>query len=745
MSRPTENPADHPETIGGYRITGKLGEGGMGVVYEAVDERLRRKVAIKTIRDIAADPTQRDRLWREARMAAGINHPGICQVYEIGEAEGELFIAMEYLDGEALADHIARGSIPLSKALAYTQEMLAALGAMHSRGIVHRDLKPTNIFLTEHGVKLLDFGLARPELAAQGEQDLQITQTGAIVGTPYYMAPEQWSQGPLSPACDLFALGAILYEMLSGKPAFGGGSVLEVCRAIIKEELDPLTGGSDVMAVNRVIQRSVSKKPADRYPDAAAMAEALRSTRSMLDTANLPPPSIAVLPFTDMSPGKDQDYFCEGMAEEILGALSKIRGVRVASRSSAFRFKGQAEDIRKIGEALNVGTVLEGSVRTAGDRLRITIQLVNVDDGYQIWSERYDRQMEDVFDIQDEISESIVDALRVKLIGGEASAPARQTASLEAYHLYLKGQHNWYRREKDSLRKAARFFEDAARVDPDYVLAHTGLVISYSSLGYYGLEQSIAHPKAKAAIERAWSIDNSAAEVHAAKGLMQLWLELNWADSEQSIKRSIELDPDYALARCWYGFLLDGTGRSAEGLAMAESALEIDPLSPYVNTCVSFSLSQKGRHEEAIRMSNKALDMEPDFLFTHWVLGSALSGSARHDEAIDIFERGVNLSGRASFYLGWLAWAYGAAGLREQAQSIILELREKSKSEHVSAMFFAWAHAGLGEVDQTFEHLDKLSMERSPQVSHFAAYPQLAPLHSDPRFKRLLGEFNIPV
>jgi len=743
MPRPEKKPTSLPKTIGSYRITGKLGEGGMGIVYEAMDERLRRKVAIKTIRDVSAAPGQQNRLWREARMAAGISHPGICQVYEIGESEDELFIAMEYLEGEALADRIKRGSIPVDEAVDYSLEMLAALGALHARGIIHRDLKPTNIFLTEHGVKLLDFGLARPERADQEEFDPQVTQTGVVVGTPFYMAPEQWSPGPMSPACDLFALGAILYEMLAGKPAFEGSSVLEVCRAIIDKELTPLPGGTDVAAVNRVIQRSVAKKPADRYPDAAAMAGALRFTQTGLDTANLPAPSIAVLPFTDMSPAKDQEYFCEGMAEEILNALSKIKKLRVASRGSAFRFKNRDEDIRRIGEALNVSAILEGSVRTAGDRLRVTIQLVNVEDGYHAWSDRYDRKMEDVFDIQDEISEAVVEALRVRLVGGETPGSARRTTSIEAYHLYLKGQHNWYRREKDSLLKAARFFEEASRIDPDYVLAHTGLANSYSSLGYYGMEQSVAYPKAKAAIDRAWAIDENAAEVHAAKGLMQFWLELNWKGSEQSFKRSLELDPDCVLARCWYGFLLDGLGRGAEGLAMAERACELDPLSSYVNSCVGLSLSQQGRHEEAIQVSNKALDMEPDFLFTHWVLGGALSGCARHEEAIEILERGVDLSGRASHYLGWLAWAYGAAGRREQALSILQELQEKSRTKHVSAMFFAWAYAGLGDANETFDWLDRVPAERSPQTGLLASIQPLITLRSDPRFNRLLEELNL--
>jgi TolB-like protein/Tfp pilus assembly protein PilF len=455
-------------------------------------------------------------------------------------------------------------------------------------------------------------------------------------------------------------------------------------------------------------------------------------------------PSIAVLPFADMSPAKDQDYFCEGMAEEIINALAKIDGLSVASRSAAFQFKGPAHDIRGVGESLNVDTVLEGSVRTAGERLRITTQLVNVEDGYHRWSERFDRQREDILDIQDEISESVAAALRVRLVGSREPAQRRHSSNIEAYHLYLKGQHNWYRREKDSLQKAARFFEAAASEDPSYALAHTGVANAYTSLAYYGLQRDIAYPKAKAAVEKARSINADLTEVHAAAGMMRFWLEWDWDGSERSFKRSISIDPEYVLVRSWYSFLLDALRRHDEALEMAESARNLDPLSAYANTSLGFCLLRRGEYEEAVRAAEMALEMEPDFLYAHWVLGGAYSLGSRHDEAISVLERAVTLSGRASYYLSWLARACGAAGDKTRAMTIIGELEDRSRTDFVPAAFLAWAYAGLPDPQQTFAWLERAFAERGSQLNITGANPLLDSVSSDARFSRLLDRMRLP-
>jgi eukaryotic-like serine/threonine-protein kinase len=737
-----------PARLGRYRVLHRIGRGGMGIVYAAHDESLGRRVAVKTIAE--SDEQTRKRFHREARAAAGVNHPNVCQVYEIAEDGGQLFIAMELLSGEPLSDRLARGRLPVAEVVSIARGVLGALAALHETGIVHRDLKPSNVFLTPHGVKLLDFGLARrlPEdLTRSVEAVTQLTQPGLLVGTPRYMAPEQVLGHDVGASSDLFAVAAILYEAAAGRPAFLGATVVEVLSATLHDEPPPLAGDATTEALDRLLRRALSKRPADRPASAAEMAaefEDLAATPASASPARARPPSepgirasIAVLPFANMSSDTDQDYFCEGMAEDILNALTKVPGLRVVARASSFRFAGRSHDIPQIGRALHVDKILLGSVRAAGSRLRVAAQLINVADSSHLWSERYDRQKEDVFAIQDEISQRIVEALRIRLVGDvKPEAGRRHTDDVEAYHLYLKGQHNWYRRESDSLQKAAAFFEAAARRDPAYALAHVGVANAYSSLGYYGMNPARALEKARDAVERALVLDDGLAEAHAARGLMQMWLLWDWDGAEQSFKASIERSAEDALARCWYGFLLDIVGRHAEALTMAESALALDPLSPYVNTCVGLSLFIQGQHGPATEALNRALEMEGDFLYTLWVLGGTCSAGGRHGEALTVLERAVTLSGRAPYYLSWLAYGCGAAGRPEQALELIEELVDRSRTEYVSPTFFAWAYCGLGATEKALDWSERALEEKSPPfVMHQETL--LGALRSEERFREV--------
>jgi tetratricopeptide (TPR) repeat protein len=412
-----------------------------------------------------------------------------------------------------------------------------------------------------------------------------------------------------------------------------------------------------------------------------------------------------------------------------------VDGLRVVARASSFQFAGKSHDIAHIGRTLGVDQILEGSVRTAADRLRVTAQLIRVDDSSHLWSERYDRQKEDVFAIQDEISERIVEALRIRLIGrGKAGPGSRHTDDVEAYHLYLKGQHNWYRREGDSLQKAANFFEEAARRDPAYTLAHVGLANAYSSLGFYGMDPAAARKQAGAAVDRALALDDDLAEVHAARGLMQNWLLWDWDGAERSFRASIARNPEYILARCWYSFLLDSRDRPEEALSMAESALALDPLSPYVNTCLALNLVAQGMYSEATEALGRALEMEPDFLYTLWVLGGTHALAGRHEEAVTVLDKAATLSGRAPYYLGWLAFACGRAGRRERATGIIEELSERARTEYVAPPFFAWAYSGLGDTEKALDWAEKACEEKSPPMAMHQG-TLLADLRSEPRFQ----------
>jgi TolB-like protein/Tfp pilus assembly protein PilF len=736
-----------PARLGRYRILHRLGQGGMGTVFAAEDESLGRQVALKIITE--PDESARKRFHREARAAAGVNHPNVCQVYEIAEDGGQLFLAMELLSGEPLSERIIRGSLPVAEAVSLGDGMLSALEALHGTGIMHRDLKPSNVFLTPHGVKLLDFGLARDmprSLTRSIETGTQLTEPGLLVGTPRYMAPEQVLGREVDERTDLFAVAAILYEAVAGRPAFLGATVVETLSATLHDDPPTLTG--EAAALGTVLRRGLAKDPADRPSTASAMKEELGGAVSGATPA--PPevvatrqsrtptaPAIAVLPFANLSPDRDQDYFCEGMAEDILNALTRVEGLRVVARASSFRFAGRSHDVRAIGRALDVDRILEGSVRTAGDRLRVTAQLINVEDASHVWSEQFDRQKEDVFAIQDEISARIVEALRIRLVGKKKAEPGeRHTNDLEAYHLFLKGKHNWYRRESDSLQKAAAFFEEAVRKDPGYVLAHLGLANAYSSLGFYGMEPARALGKARASVDRALALDDGLGDVHAARGLMQMWLLWDWEGAEQSFGAAIEDDPDRALSRCWYSFLLSSVDRHEEAVRMAESALPLDPLSPYVNTCLGLALFTQGRAKEGIEALDRALEMEPDFLYTLWVLGGASSACGQHDQAVRALEKAATLSERAPYYLGWLAAAYGAAGRGEEAHRIVDELTQQARGGYVSPTFFAWALASLGETETALDHLEKACQEKSPPLAMHQA-TLLRPLHSEPRYREV--------
>jgi serine/threonine-protein kinase len=549
---------------------------------------------------------------------------------------------------------------------------------------------------------------------------------------------------------DLFAAAAILYEAVSGRPAFLGTTVVEVLSATLNDEPPALTG--EARALEPALRRALAKRPQDRPQSAADMAREIEEAaarggppassdvRSDVSAAMGPAPttaSIAVLPFTNMSPDREQDYFCEGMAEDILIALTKVEGLRVVARASSFQFAGKSHDVREIGQKLGVDKILEGSVRTSGDRLRVTAQLIDVEDASHVWSERFDRQREDVFAIQDEISEHIVEALRIRLVKGKAAeVGARHSSNLDAYHLFLKGQHNWYRRESDSLQKAAGYFEEATRRDPDYLLAHLGVANAYSSLGFYGMEPAPAREKAQRAIERAEALDDGLGDVDAARGLIQMWLQWDAEGAERSFEAALRKNPESPLARCWFGFLLHSVDRHEEAVSLARSALPLDPLSPYVNTCVGQALFTLGRNEEAIEAAHRALEMEPDFLYTHWVLGGALSAHGTHDEAMRVLEKAATLSERAPYYLSWLAAAYGAAGRTGEARAIIDELTGRAETSYVSPTFLAWALIGVGATEEALDYAEKALEEKSPPfVMHHAT--RLRGLHGNPRFQEI--------
>ncbi len=729
--------------LGPYEILESLAAGGMGEVYRARDTRLDRDVAVKVLRDrLKDDALSRVRFRREARAVAALSHPNILALYDVGEEGGVAYVVTELLVGETLRARLEREDLPLAKAMEFAIAVAAALQAAHEKGIVHRDLKPANIFVTRDGhVKILDFGLAKDTLPDENQDTLsRQTVPGTLLGTLAYMSPEQVRGQEADQRSDIFSFGSVFYEMLGGESAFSGLSPADTASAILKEDPPPLPLPPDVDAI---LKRCLAKSAEGRFDSARGLRLALERAALTGETAE-PSTSIAVMPFADMSPGKDQDYFCEGMAEELINGLMTIPGLRVAARSSAFRFKGQVEDVRRIGEALNVKTVLTGSVRTAGKRLRVGAQLNDVVNGYQIWSKRYDREMEDVFAVQDEIASDIVRALEAQL-GGGSKAPRlkRYTENLEAYHLYLQGRYHWFARTKGGLQGALQYFAQAIEKDPGYALAYSGIADLYSILGIYGfVRPSVAFEKARTAAERALANDDELAEGHLSLALVKLIHDWDWGEGERMLLRSLVLNPNNAIAHSWHALLLVGTGRGDAADKVRELAQNLDPLSAYVNAIAGFVLVMQGRPEEAIRECNKALELDPGYLVALYSIGCAYTRVGRHEEAIQAHARAVAITEGAPFYLGFLGSAYAAAGRDEEARRVLDELEKRPATEYVTPLSLAWILGGLGETDRAFAELERAYLDRSA----FLGYPKLTPfdpLRADPRFREHLRRMNL--
>jgi serine/threonine-protein kinase len=735
------------QTVSHYKVLERLGAGSMGEVYLAEDLRLGRKVALKLLPpDLTRDAAAKARLIREARTASLLDHPHICTVHDIEELPtGQVLLAMAYCEGESLKRRVARGPLPVGEAVELACQMAEALAEAHAHGIVHRDIKPANAMVTRTGrVKLVDFGLAHlPEATV-------LTATGMTLGTPAYMAPEQARGEAVDARADLWALGAVLYEMLAGRPPFGGETLQAVLYGVVHQVPEPLDRVRPDLppALVRIVNRALAKDRLARYQQAEQMLAELRACKERLSaggaqavsTAAQRVPSIAVLPFANLSVDAEQEYFCDGMTEELITALGAVEGLRVAAKTSTFHLKGKDLEIRTIGEQLNVETLLEGSVRKAGDRLRITAQLVNVKDGYHLWSERYDRQLDDVFAVQDEIARAIVQKLKVRLLQPEeAPFVKRASANLEAYQLHLKGRYHFARRYKGGLEQAVDCFSRAIGLDPDFAPALAGLADGLSLHGFYGLSPvRVVLPRARQAAERAVALDDTLAEAHHALGMVHLWLDWNWEVIEREFTRALALDPKAPLTHGYYGLALAIMGRTEETVREAEQATALDPLSALafnVASCAYYDLRHYGR---AIEKGQQAYALDPGFLPASWILSLAFTEVGRHDEAIEAAERGVRMTGRMPFFVAILGRALGYAGRREAARQVLDELLERSRHGYVPPAQIALVYDGLGEVSEGIAMLERGVPELGGASVLSMAGPSYARLRSHPRYGEIL-------
>jgi serine/threonine protein kinase/Tfp pilus assembly protein PilF len=735
---------------GKYRIVGEIGRGGMGAVFRAEDVSLKRNVALKFLAaDLSSDAESRARFLREAQTAAALDNPHVCTVYEVGESEGRAFIAMAFIEGQSLKDRIAAGPLPLPQVLDLARQIADGLADAHAKGIVHRDIKPANIMLAGNRVaKITDFGLARVQDPGDS------TRTASVMGTLAYMSPEQ-AQGLRTDArSDIWSLGCVIYEMLAGQRPFASGQGQTDLYAILHGSARPVSVfRPDVPArLAAIVERCLEKDLRRRYPDAAGVLEDLKSVRQ--DAASIASaaarketPSIAVLPFADMSPEKNQDYFAEGIAEELIHALARIKGLRVVARTSAFALAGKKLDVPEIGRILNVGAVLEGSVRQSGSRLRVTAQLISVADGFHLWSERFDRDAGDIFAIQDELSEAIVEHLKVSLHLDEKSAlQARSTTHPEAYNTYLKGRYFLARPQPDTLQKALHFFEQSVALDPQFAPGYAGIASVHAFVANMNFAPPAeVYPKAKAAIEKALALDDHLPEAHATAAMIAFWYDWDWTAAEASFNRLLALNPGDAFTRGAYAWFLLTSRRFEECVHEIDVAVSLDPLMPLLYGWLVGLNAAAGRLDRALEAFSRAVEIDPAFGLPYFHAGIAYYRKGQIDKAIETLEQSRKLVIYPGWAEGMLVFAYRRRGDHASAERLFAEMIEQKKQIPVSSVTIAWCCANEGNLDAAFEWFERAIEERDTLIPFLHVYgPAWVPLLAgDPRYWKLLARLGL--
>jgi len=721
----------------------------MGVVYKAEDTKLKRKVALKFLPpELTRDEEAKARFIQEARAAAALNHPHICTIYEIDDAEEQTFISMEYIEGQSLKERLESGPLAIDEARAIALQVAEGLMEAHEKGITHRDIKPANIMLTQKGkVKIMDFGLAKLTWG------VDLTKTATIMGTVAYMSPEQATGKKIDHRTDIWSLGCVLYEMLASQRPFKSTHDQAAVYSILNEEPEPIGSLRKDLPVGfeMILHACLQKDLRNRYRDMEALLSDLRSVdledKTQVLTAvksKEEPPSIAVLPFVNMSADPENEYFSDGLSEAILNSLTKIKDFKVVARTSAFSFKGKDVDIRDIGSQLDVNKILEGSVQKAGNRLRITAQLINVSDGYHLWSERFDRNMDDVFAIQDEISLAIVDNLKPKLLEGEKTKIIkRHTNDPEAYNFYLQGRYFNNKRTEEDTKRSIEYFERALERDPKFALPYAGLADAYANSGFYHwLPVENARARAKEFALKGLDVDDSVGETHAAYANYILWFEYKWEEAEKEYLKAMELSPSDVEARHMFAHLLESSGRFDEAIAGMGKALELEPLSIILNNCMANILFFSGDYNKAISMFQRTIEMDPSFPLQYLWLGRAYLQVGELQKSIQTFEKGTEFPNVHAPVLGGLVLAYAQAGREKDARKILNQLNDLSEEGYADPYFIAYAYMGLGDKDKTFACLEKCFEVGDMYITYLPIDPTFEDLHDDARFKALLAKLG---
>jgi serine/threonine-protein kinase len=737
---------------GRYTVERELGQGGMAIVYLAHDLRHDRKVALKVLRPELASDIGPDRFLREIRLAAGLTHHHILPLYDSGQADGLLFYVMPNMEGESLREHLdAKGQLPLDEALKIAREVASALDYAHRHNVVHRDIKPENILLHDGSATVADFGIGK----ALSEVEAEITQTGMMLGTPTYISPEQASGEPnIDGRSDLYSLGCVLYEMLAGEPPFTGPNAQAIITKRFVSPIPKVRALRDIPeAVDEVTTRALARTPVDRFPSAAEFIETLKEIQAgggtppgglaTVPKAAPPKQSIAVVPLANMSADPENEYFSDGMTEEILNALAKLPGVQVASRTSCFAFKGKEGDVRQVGEKLGVANVLEGSVRKVGNRIRLTAQLIDVTNGYRLWSETYDRQLEDVFAIQDEVSRAIVDALKVRLVGDTEKLVVPTTQNMQAYTLYLKGRFFFSKWSEHDLRKGIEHFELALQEDPGYALAYAGIADIWTALADDWVEPNSSYPLAKEAATKALALEPDLTEALTTLGKVLGWYEWDFAAAERALRKAVAVSPNNAEAHFTLGSVLPSAGKLAEAIDEVRRAQVLDPLARQHSRWMARLLLYSGQYDESIQWSHKTLEVNPGYFLSYLEIGSAYLGLGQPEEALKWYRQAQSLEVSVRAYDSLIVRALAAMGEVEEARAILERLEDEAKRTYVRADILAMGYAAVGENDRALEHLDEALQARSAGLVYVHLDPGYEPLRSDPRFANLVQKVGV--
>jgi serine/threonine protein kinase/tetratricopeptide (TPR) repeat protein len=767
------------QTILHYRIIEKIGVGGMGEVYRATDTKLGRDVALKVLpTDMARDPERLARFQREARAVAAINHPHIVTIYAVEEADGVHFLTMELVEGLSLDRLIPEGGLPVEGILHVATAIAEALSAAHDKGIVHRDLKPANVMVTnERRVKVLDFGLAKETQAGNPSgatlTSAGYTSVGVVMGTPAYMSPEQAEGRTADARSDIFSFGTVLYEMLSGRRAFSGGSAAAIIGAIVHKNPEPLNAPP---ALDAIVRKCLSKSPDGRFQTATELRRALegastwgvsgikRRTIALAIAVSLLVigavtvgiyltgsktgriASIAVLPLENRSNDPDAEYISDGITESINNSLARLPNLKVIPRSVAFHYKGKAMDVQKVGEELGVQAVLTGRVGQRGDDLTVGVELDDVRNGKQLWGEQYNRKLADLLAVQSDIAREVSQRLRSQLSAEDQKKLTKgSTDNPEAYQLYLKGKYYTNKFTKDGFSKGLDYFNQAIAIDPNYGLAYTGLAYNYINQEDWYIRPNEAGPKAKEAAKRALAIDESDADAYVSLAIESQWYEWDWPAAEREFKRAIELNPNNSEAHAYYSWFLAPMGRKDQALAEAKRSVQADPFSPLANFIVGSVLVFTRQWDPAIEQLRSAKELEPTFWFNPCFLGRAYEQMGRMPEAIAEFQSALELDKDNTEIWSGLGHAYALSRNRTEAQKVLDHLKNISAHSYVSPYSFAVIYAGLGEKDQAFAWLERAFNERSYFMAvYLPTDARLDSLRADPRFAALQRRVGLP-